>query len=201
MATTVKSGLTNSPFIGVENFNVAQLLTDPAGGTATYDTVIHIPQVREINVAPSSNTADLYADNQAVATATATSKYELTIDTATLPLEYKALLLGHTYVAGKITIKSDDAAPYFAVMFESTKANGKKRFVKFAKVRFTEPTEDSKTKAENVNFNTPQIKGTAIYRTSDSVCLEQADEEADGYTDTIGTNWYTTTSTASAPGA
>lgn len=191
--TTVKSGITNSPFIGVENFHVAKLLTDPDGGTATYDTPIHIPQVREINVAPSSNTADLYADNQAVATATTTSKYELTIDTATLALEYKALLLGHTYAAGKITVKSTDTAPYFMVAFESTKANGKKRFVKFAKVKFSEPKEDSKTKEENISFNTPQMTATAIYRTSDSVCLEQADEEADGYVETTGANWYTTT--------
>ena len=199
--TTVKSGITNSPFVGISNFHVAELLTDPDGGTATYDASIHIPQVREINVSPSSNTADLYADNQAVATATATSKYELTIGTATLPLEYKALLLGHAYDAGKITVKSTDAAPYFMVAFESTKANGKKRFVRFAKVKFSEPKEDSKTKEENISFNTPQMTATAIYRASDAVCLEQADEEADGYVETTGTNWYTTTSTASTPGS
>lgn len=37
------------------------------------------------------------------------------------------------------------------------------------------------------------MTATAIYRTSDGVSLEQADEEADGYVDTTGTDWYTLT--------
>lgn len=61
-----------------------------------------------------------------VATANVMSEYDLTIETATLPLEYKALLLGHKIDAGKLTVSKDDVAPYFAVMFESTKQNGKK---------------------------------------------------------------------------
>ena len=34
------SGITNSPFIGVDNFHIAKMLADPAGGKATYDDII-----------------------------------------------------------------------------------------------------------------------------------------------------------------
>lgn len=193
MADTVKSGITNSPFVGVTNFHVAKLTDDAAGGTPKYDASVSIPWVRQVQIKPKNNSATLYADNMSVATANVMSEYDLTIETATLPLEYKALLLGHKIDAGKLTVSKDDVAPYFAVMFESTKQNGKKRYVRFVKVQFTEPDETSKTKEDKIDYSTPSMTATAIYRTSDGVSLEQADEEADGYVETTGTNWYTLT--------
>ena len=133
-----------------------------------------------------------------VATANDTSEYDLTIEVATLPVEYKAFLLGHTYdkTTGTIKATADDAAPYFMVMFSSTKQNGKNRFVRFAKVLFSEPDETSKTKEASVSFNTPSMSAKAIYRTSDKVVYEQADEEADGYVAATGTNWFITNPSA-----
>lgn len=183
------SGITNSPFIGVDNFHIAKMLADPAGGKATYDDIISFPWLRSVGIEPQSDDATLYADNQAVDTANVTSRYNLTIDTATLPLEYKALLLGHSFENGVMTVTSEDTAPYFAVMFETTKRNGKKRFVKFLKVQFSEPSETAQTKEEGISYNTPSMSAVAIYRNDKKVLL-QADEEADGYTASIGEGWY-----------
>ena len=183
------SGITNSPFIGVDNFHIAKMLTDPAGGKATYDEILSFPWLRSVGIEPQSDDATLYADNQAVDTANVTSKYNLTIDTATLPLEYKALLLGHSIENGVMTVTSEDTAPYFAVMFETTKRNGKKRFVKFLKVQFSEPSETAQTKEEGISYNTPSMSAVAIYR-NDKKAIYQADEEADGYVSTTGANWY-----------
>ena len=190
------SGITNSPFIGVDNFHIAKMLADPAGGKATYDDIISFPWLRSVGIEPQSDDATLYADNQAVDTANVTSRYNLTIDTATLPLEYKALLLGHSFEGGVMTVTSEDTAPYFAVMFETTKRNGKKRFVKFLKVQFSEPSETAQTKEEGISYNTPSMSAVAIYR-SDKKVLLQADEEADGYTASIGEGWYTSVDTIS----
>ena len=191
------SGITNSPFIGVDNFHIAKLLTDPVEGKATYDEILSFPWLRSVGIEPQSDDATLYADNQAVDTANVTSKYNLTIDTATLPLEYKALLLGHSIENGVMTVTSEDTAPYFAVMFETTKRNGKKRFVKFLKVQFSEPSETAQTKEEGISYNTPSMSAVAIYRNDKKVLL-QADEEADGYTAAIGEGWYTSVDGAAA---
>ena len=190
------SGITNSPFIGVDNFHIAKMLADPAGGKATYDDIISFPWLRSVGIEPQSDDATLYADNQAVDTANVTSRYNLTIDTATLPLEYKAPLLGHSFEGGVMTVTSEDTAPYFAVMFETTKRNGKKRFVKFLKVQFSEPSETAQTKEEGISYNTPSMSAVAIYRNDKKVLL-QADEEADGYTASIGEGWYTSVDEAS----
>ena len=127
-----------------------------------------------------------------------TSEYDLTIETGTMPLEYKAYLLGHAYdkTTGTVKATADDAAPYFMVAFTSTKKNGKKRYVKFHKVLFSEPDETAKTKEASVSYNTPSLSAKAIYRTSDKVVYEQADEEADGYVATAGTNWFITNPSA-----
>ena len=193
------SGITNSPFIGVDNFHIAKLLTDPVNGKATYDDIISFPWLRSVSIEPQSDEATLYADNQAVDTANVTSKYSLTIDTATMPLEYKALLLGHTIENGVMTVTSEDNAPYFAIMFETTKRNGKKRYVKFLKVQFSEPSETAQTKEEGVTYNTPSMTAVAIYRNDKKVLL-QADEEADGYQAATGENWYISVDETIAPG-
>ena len=184
------TGITNSPFIGLQNFHIAKLMEDPANGTATYEEVISIPHVREIGIKPQSAMATLYADDQAVDTANTTSEYELTIGTAILPLEYKAYLLGHAIENGQMTVTKDDVAPYFAVMFESNKRNGKKRFCKFYKVQFSEPEETSQTKGDNIQYNTPSLTAKAIYRTADGKAYSQADEEAVGFTEETKTAWY-----------
>lgn len=192
----VTGGKTNSPFIGINKFHVAKLLTDTETG-ATYDDVVSIPWLRSVQIEPENASETLYADNHGVAVANAVSKFTLTIEMAALPLEYKALLLGHTVSAdGIMTVNADDAAPYFAVMFEITKQNGKKRFVKFLKVQFSEPSENPQTKEESITFNTPTIEATAIYRDYDQIVLRQADEEAEGYDATVGAGWYTSVDAA-----
>ncbi len=186
-----KTGLTNSPFIGLKGFHVAKLAEDPANGSATYEEVLSIPHIRQIAIKAQNSSATLYADDQAVDSASVTSEYELTIDTATLPLEYKAYLLGHALADGVLTAGKDDVAPYFAIMFESTKKNGKKRYCKFLKVQFQEPDETPQTKADSLSYNTPSIVGKAIYRTCDGLAYKQADEEADGFSEENIAKWYT----------
>lgn len=184
------TGITNSPFIGLQGFHVAKLADDPAGGEADYEEIISIPHITQIEIRPQNSSATLYADDQAVDSASTTSEYQLTVKTATLPLEYKAYLLGHELKDGVMTAGKDDVAPYFAVMFESTKKNGRKRFCKFMKVQFAEPDESPQTKAESLQYNTPTLTAKAIYRTSDGVAYRQADEETEGFTAEM-VAWYT----------
>lgn len=185
------TGITNSPFIGLEGFHVARMIDDPAAGKAAYETIISIPQIRQISIKPNNADAMLYADNQAVDSASTVAEYELAINIAALPLEYKAYLLGHELDGGIMTAGKDDVAPYFAVMFESTKRNGKKRYCKFFKVQFSEPEENPQTKADKLEYNTPNLSGKAIYRMSDGQVYQQADEEIEDFTAEKAAAWYT----------
>lgn len=186
------AGQVSSNFIGIQKLHVAELLTDASGGTTTYDTPLDLGKVLiSVQIQPQNQEAQLYADNQSIESSNVISEYQLTFDTAALPLEYKGYLLGHTVTEGVMTVSKNDTAPYFGIAFQSDKANGKARYVKFLKVKFTEPEEKNNTKGENVEYQTPTMTATAIYRLSDGKVAEYADEEAPDFAATTATNWYT----------
>ena len=167
------------------------MLTDVPNGTATYEPPISLGKIlRKVDIKPKTSQAELFADGQSVDTAANTASYDLTFDTSALPLEYVAYLFGHKIDKGVMTASKDDVPPYFAVMFQSDKRNGKKRFTKFFKVQFVEPSESGNTKEENIKYDTPTISAKAIYRLSDGQSYAKADEEATGFIVETGTKWY-----------
>ena len=189
--TVPASNLASGQFINVQRLHIAKLLTDPANGTATYEKPIDLGKVlRKVDIKPKTSEAEIYADGQAIDAATNTASYDLTFDTAALPLEYEAYLFGHTIANGVMVAAKDDVPPYFAVMFQADKRNGKARFTKFYKVQFTEPSESGNTKEENIKYDTPTISAKAIYRLSDGRSYTKADEEATGFAADTAANWY-----------
>ena len=190
---------TSGQFISIQKLHVAKMLTDVAGTGATYETPIDFGKVlRQVDISPSNSSVDAYADGQTIDTATNTASYELTFETAALPLEYLAYLLGHAYEDGKMTANKDDVAPYFALMFQSDKRNGKKRLVKFYKVQFSEPNSTSKTKEENIEFQMPTITAKAIYRLADGNSYVYADDEENSSINAA--NWYASVDEVSGGG-
>ena len=189
--TVPASNLASGQFINVQRLHIAKLLTDPANGTATYEKPIDLGKVlRKVDIKPKTSEAEIYADGQAIDAATNTASYDLTFDTAALPLEYEAYLFGHTIANGVMVAAKDDVPPYFAVMFQADKRNGKARFTKFYKVQFTEPSESGNTKEESIKYDTPTISAKAIYRLSDGRSYTNADEEATGFAADTAANWY-----------
>ena len=194
MAETAKpaSRMSSGQFINIQKLHVAKLLTDTAGGTTTYEEPIDFGKVlRSIDINPSNSSADLYADGQSIDTASNTAAYELTFETAALPLEYVAYLLGHSCENGVMVAGKDDIPPYFAVMFQADKRNGGTRFMKFYKVQFAEPAVKGATKEENISYQTPTLTAKAIYRLSDGNTYAYADSEGTGFEELTAENWYT----------
>ena len=187
--TKPASKLASGQFINIQKLHVAKLLTDTAGGTATYEEPIDLGKVlRSVDIKPSTSTADLYADGQSIDSASNTASYELTFDTAALPLEYVAYLLGHSFSDGQMIANKDDVPPFFAVMFQSDKRNGGTRYIKFFKIVFSEPSVNGATKEENISYQTPTLTAKAIYRLSDGNSYTYADTES-GY-DNTANDWY-----------
>lgn len=180
--------LTSGQFINIQRLHVAKLLTDTAE-KATYEEPIDLGKVlRSVDIKPTNNTADLYADGQTIETASNTASYELTFDTVALPLEYMAYLLGHKFENGVMTANKDDTAPYFAILFQSDKRNGGKRYMKFLKCQFAEPSVKGTSKEDKISYQTPTITAKAIYRISDGNSYTYADTES-GYDNSLA-DWY-----------
>ena len=130
----------------------------------TYGSVKEAPPLINIKVTPKSDTATLYANNVAVETATSLGNIPVEFETQDMPLEVQADFLGHTLDAalGTLTYNTNDQAPYLALGYERTKANGKSRFVWLYKVKFEEIGEEGKTQEEKITFQTPKVSGLGI---------------------------------------
>lgn len=177
--------------IGLSNFYYALNTEDTTAGV-TYASPKKIAGLISADVKAGSDTATLFADNGPAETATALGEITVDIELKDFLLEDQAALLGHEIVAGVMESNADDVAPYVAIMFESLKSNGKRRFVKLLKGSFAEPDDTNKTKEDKISFQTQKISGKFIIREFDGAWKRTTDEDAVGYLPATGTAWYTT---------
>jgi len=84
-----------------------------------------------------------------------------------LPLEDKAALLGHKIIDGVMVSKTDDEAPYVAIMFESKQTQGAIQFEKLLKGKFAESQETFNTKGENIDYQLHSLNGSFVARAYD----------------------------------
>lgn len=177
--------------IGLSNLHYALITKDDSAGV-TYGVPKKIPGVISADIKTGSDTATLFADNGPAETASSLGEITVDIETKDLPLEVHAELLGHKITAGVMKSNADDVAPDVAIMFESLKSNGKKRFVKLLKGKFQEPDDTNKTKEDKISFQTQKISGKFVIREFDGDWKRTTDEDATGYLPATGTDWYKT---------
>lgn len=175
--------------VGLKNFYFATLIKDDESGI-TYEDPIRLPKIISADITPSSNSATLYADDGPCETDTVLGEIAVSIEISELSLEHQAALLGHTVEKGVMTQKGEDTAPYVAIMFESKKSNGKKRYAKLLKGKFQVPKETTKTKDNNITYQTAKLEGKFVMRQYDDAWKRIADEDAEGYELTTGAAWY-----------
>lgn len=179
--------------IGLRNFYYALMTKeDTATTAATYGTPKRVAGINSIEISPTVNTATLYGDDIALATASSLGEISVTIDVADLPLEDLAALLGHKVEDGVMVSKGSDSAPYCAIAFESEKHNGEIRYVKLLKGKFTESQETINTRGDSIEYQVPQITATFVARSNDSVWKKTTDS-SDA---TVSTSWYASIETA-----
>jgi phi13 family phage major tail protein len=176
--------------IGLSNFYYALNIKDDSTG-ATYSAPEKVAGIISADIKTGSDTATLFADNGPAETASSLGEITVDIELKDIPLETQAILLGHKITAGVMESNADDVAPDVAIMFESLKSNGKRRFVKLLKGKFQEPDDTNKTKEDKISFQTQKISGKFVIREFDGAWKRTTDEDATGYLPATGVAWYT----------
>jgi len=180
--------------IGVENLVLFKVLTDPAGGTTTYDTPVAISKkLIKIGVKNKSSAEPQYADDMAVDVYVEDGDITLDIDASDLTEDERALIMGQTMVAGVRTPNpATDVRPYFCVSWKSKKRNLTYKYYKILRVIFSEADEEFETKKEKSTPQTDKISGLGIQRLSDGLRKRIADADSTTWLTATGTNWFTT---------
>ncbi len=140
-------------------------LTEGADGTPTYDGAKTMGKAVSASTSISNNSANLYGDDMIAESDTSYASGTITLGLTDDDDTIFAPLLGHTLTDGEIVKKSEDNAPYVGCGRVVTKmVNGAYRYKAefLPKVKFSEPSQDNKTKGESIEFATPSIEGQIL---------------------------------------
>lgn len=142
------------------------ILTEGADGTPSYGGAKSFGKAVSAKVDVSNNDAKLYADDALAESDSSFQSGKVTLGVADDDMTVFAEILGHkvSQPGGEMTRNADDAAPYIGLGRVITKLVDNKRVYKgefLYKVKFSEPSQEDKTKGDSVDFATPEIEGTA----------------------------------------
>ena len=181
--------------VGIQGFRYA-LQTADTVAALTYSDPVLVPGVVSVDIKTGKDTATLFADDGPFETASALGEITVDIELADLSLEVQAALLGHPLTNGVLKPASADAAPYVAIGFVGTKANGKKRWVWLLKGQFGEPDDTYKSRTDKIEFQTAKISGKFVITTHNGQYKQVTDEDATGYVAASGAAFIAAVPTA-----
>lgn len=149
----------------------------PWNEDGTYGEGFVVGKAIQFTGSPNNNDVDLYADDGIAETDKSVKDLGTSLNVDDLSLKVQASLLGHEYTAAveateeggeatpeSIAVSTDDVAPFFGMGFyKRRKKNNVTSFtvIWLYKVQNTEPSEESQTKGDTTDFQTPTIEGKA----------------------------------------
>lgn len=159
----------------------------------TYDTPVRLAGAIQAGLTPTTNSATLYADDQASEVATSLGDIALVLNVKDISTVDQAALLGHTIDANGVLVRSkDDIAPYVALGYRRRKADGTFRYIWNLKGKFQAESQDAQTKTDTPAFQTPTINATFIPRATDGQWQSVVNEGDAGVVAGTLTNWFNT---------
>jgi len=143
----------------------------------TYYKPVQIGYVKELSVEPEVESVSDYGDNRAIESASAMGSIPAKLVLTGIQPDREALVLGHKYSkTNKTLIKSaEDVAPQGALLYRRMKADGSYRYKVLYKGRFALGKEETKTKEDKVEFQSPEYEISFMPRLKDSVYEFQID--------------------------
>ena len=178
----------------LRNLHYAILKSDTADGVV-YEPPQPLVGAISAKIAPTSNQEKLWADDGVFDIASYLGDISLEIELATLPIRAQAVLLGHTYADGVMTMQDTDEPPYLAIGFMSQPRKGVFRFVWLYKGKFALVQDEYATATDAAAWRTSELNGTFVKREHDGQWQVIADSGDEGFTgaDTWFQSVYPTT--------
>ena len=183
---------------GVEGLHYAVILTDDDSSGLTYDTPVAVPGLITMNVNPNTNSATLYADNKAAVTYSSVGTIEVEVELDYLADEVIGILTGREVDGADHYITNINSAPYVGIMYKQTYDDGSESYIRLMKGKFKEPSHNSETQNDSVNFQTGTITAEFIATSAKltigsaekSVLMIAQDTGNTSWVDLGTNNWY-----------
>lgn len=98
---------------GVEDCKIAQLLTDPAAGTATYANPIDVPGIKTVQISGTVDSKELRGDNRLLDSNSTITNITVAVTHAKLSMNALEVLLGGTAGTNSFDLAGTDTLNYF----------------------------------------------------------------------------------------
>ena len=190
--------------IGLSNLVAFTLKTDTTG-TLAYGAPFRIAPAVSASITPETSDDSFYADDIALISNRTISSITVELETADIPDEVQAKLLGlQIDEKGVLHDNINAQAPQVALAFRSLKSNGKYKYVVLYKGAFGVGEDEYQTKEESATFQTTSITATflpTVHNGDWRVSINEDSPSADQATiDAWFTDVYGSTSTDTVAG-
>lgn len=161
-------------------YPVAAILKDDG---KTYEKGFVIAKAIKATINANNNDVKLYADDGATESDKSFKDGTISLNVDDLTQKVYADLLGHNYTAGDgeneevVVASSADVSPYCGVGFYGAIRRNNKTLYQakwLKKTQFSEPNDETDTRGETINFQTPTIEGS-VFTLDDGTWKEQAE--------------------------
>ncbi len=148
--------------IGLSNLVAFTLKTDTVG-TLSYGAPFRIAPAVSASITPETSDDSFYADDIALISNRTISSITVELETADIPDEVQAKLLGLQIDENGVLHDNINAqAPQIALAFRSLKSNGKYKYVVLYRGAFGVGEDEYQTKEESATFQTTTISATFL---------------------------------------
>jgi phi13 family phage major tail protein len=172
--------------IGFKNCYYATI-TEGTGGAITYGTPVQLNGAVALNLSPSGDTTEFYADDSLYWSDENNNGYEGTLELALVPDDFAIACLGATKDTNNVLVENaGNATSPFALLCEFTNDDGATKFA-FYNCHATRQDVNGTTKGENKEVQTETLNITIRPRADGLVKVRTTDET----TSATLSSWYT----------
>lgn len=166
-------------------------LTADTKDVLTYGAPFRVAPAVSASISPNTSDDSFYADDQALIANQTISSVSLELETADIPDNVVAKLMGLTVDEKGVVIDNIRAqAPNVALAFRSLKSNGKYKYIVLYKGSFGTGEDSYQTKEDSITFQTTTITGTFLPTIHDGNWRASVNEDAEGVDATVVTEWF-----------
>lgn len=181
----------NTVRIGLSDLTAFPLVTDEKG-VLIYGAPFKIAPAVSASLSPKASDDAFYADDLALISNNTISSIAVELETADIPDEVVAKLLGSKIDANGVVVDSINAkAPKVALAFRSLKSNGKYKYVVLYKGSFGIGEDEYATKEDSVTFQTSKITGTFLPTVNNGDWRASVNEDSANVKPETITSWFT----------
>lgn len=155
----------NKVMFGLTNVHYA-VITKDVDGAYTYGTPVRVEGAVSLQLDPTGDSTNFYADNGVYFARSANTGYEGTLTIAMLTDKFRVDVLGEKLVNGGFLETSDAKPKEIALMFEVDGDVDASRFV-YYDVSVARPSATANTTNESIEIEGQELSFTAKPRTSD----------------------------------